>query len=236
MNGTVGVVALILAGGSGSRMNMCCPKQYLKIDGIPIIVHTIRKFQDSEEISSIIVVCAKEWVQYVKDLCVKYGLGKVGYIVEGGKTSYDSLHYGIEAINNNYPNNPIVLVHESVRPLVTSDIISENIRICMEHGKAVSAITGNEAIAYSDDGCSASVFYDRSKMFAIQMPQSYRLSELVEVFGEAEKKGIKSQSLNTLMVEMNHVPLFFSKGSHMNIKLTNQEDIPLFEYLFHVQK
>lgn len=224
-------VAIILAGGSGSRMNNIVPKQYLCLKGVPVIVHTLQIFQQNPHIDKIIIVVGADWLEYVNTLCERYQLDKVSYVVKGGQSSHESLYNGIQCANEHFDSDDIIIVHESVRPFITNKVIDKGIRICQEKGNAITAITGNEALLYSEDGVQTFGGYDRDKMYQAQMPQFFKLKSLVEAFDEAGKKHIVSQSLNTLMIELKRVPLFINEGLFQNIKLTKEDDLPFFEYL-----
>ena len=120
---------LIFAGGAGRRMNSRSkPKQFLKLYGKEIIIHTLENFQNHPEVDNIVVVCIKGWVTYLQKLLAQYGIDKVRLIVAGGKTGQESIYNGLCALSDFAPADSIVLVHDGVRPFVTDSLISDCIK------------------------------------------------------------------------------------------------------------
>ena len=115
---------LIFAGGAGRRMNSRSkPKQFLKLYGKEIIIHTLENFQNHPEIDNIVVVCIKGWITYLQKLLAQYDMDKVRLIVAGGKTGQESIYNGLRALADFAPEDSIVLVHDGVRPFVTDTLI-----------------------------------------------------------------------------------------------------------------
>ena len=126
-------IAFITAGGHGERMHEQTPKQFLCLNNVPIIVYTLKKFEQSDSIDVILVVCLSGWVEQLKEMAVKYNITKLVAVVEGGNNSQESISNGIRyLLDNGYDGDDIVMVHESVRPFVTEKIISDNISTCLE--------------------------------------------------------------------------------------------------------
>lgn len=224
--------AIILAGGKGTRFANDCPKQFVCLGGsTPVIIFTLRVFEQHPQVERIIVVCAPEWMDYVKEQCNTNNISKVVSIVPNGDTSHDSLRNGIREAHTLCTPDDIIIVHESVRPLVTAEMITNGILICSQKGNAVTAVTGNEALLFSPDGQQGSEMHARETMYQVQMPQFFPLRCLDEAFTLADRMGIKAQSLNVLMERLGFLPLYINRGSLRNMKLTSSEDIPLFEYL-----
>ena len=118
--------ALIFAGGSGRRMNSGSkPKQFLELHGKPIIIYTLEHFEYHEEISDIIVVCIKEWIEELQGFLRRYGITKVSKIVPGGATGHDSIYNGLQAMKEEADFNEVVLIHDGVRPLINAELISQ---------------------------------------------------------------------------------------------------------------
>ena len=224
--------AIILAGGRGTRAEQTRPKQFVEVCGAPVIIHTLRVFEAHPDISRIIVVGMEEWLDYIERECRTHGISKVQRIVSAGATSHDSLMNGIVMASQglNIDDDECIVVHESVRPFVTSEMISDGLATCRERGNAITAVTGNEALLQSEDGVASSQSFARETMYMAQMPQFFKLGELIEAFREAQERCIKAQSLNQLMVQLGHLPLYISRGSLSNIKLTNPEDMEMLEY------
>ena len=131
-------LAVIFAGGSGTRMNAKDrPKQFLLVHGKPIIVHTIELFEKHPEIDGIIVVCIEDWIPYMEEMKYRYRLDKIAKIVPGGATGQLSIYNGLVAAEQVYGiEDNVVLIHDGVRPLITADTISDNIQSVKEKGNA----------------------------------------------------------------------------------------------------
>lgn len=223
-------IAFVTAGGSGDRMHKNTPKQFLELQGIPVIIRTLLKFEQSSNIDVIIVVCLHGWVDKLKTMVESYGISKLVAVVEGGTNSQESISNGIEhLLSKGYEFDDIVLVHESVRPFITEKIIYDNIATCIAKGNAVTVIRGNESYLFSEDGISSERHFLRESMFMVQTPQTFRLGQIRKAINEAQKKGIVSQSLYILMSQLNYTPLYMVDGDRFNIKLTYPEDLRIFE-------
>lgn len=228
-------IALIMAGGCGERMGFDTPKQFMPLGGIPVIVYVLKTFQQHPDVDKIVVVCVPGWESFVNDLAVRYGITKLAHVFSGGESSHDSIRLGVEGLVGLYSGQDIVLVHDSVRPFVSSRIISDNIAVCRNKGNAITAVLDNEALMYSLDGISSEECFPREVMYRAQTPHTFRLETLQKVYAEAEKKGIRSQSLYTLMADLRHYPLYIVKGNRINIKLTIPDDIALFEAILSIK-
>lgn len=230
-------IALILAGGEGTRAAQSIPKQYVQIEGIPILAYTIRAFDRHPLIDAIYVVCRDEWADLVHRTATELAFNKFCDTIPAGDTSHASIRNGVAALSTLYHNassDPIILVHDGVRPLVSSAIIADAITVCQRHGNAIAALQGEEAFM-TGDTVKATSMIPREQLWGAQTPHTFRLSALVQVFDEAEARGIHdSQSLYTLMAELGHWPLYKSRGERVNLKITHPEDIWLFSRLVSV--
>lgn len=227
-------IALILAGGEGTRAQQPVPKQYVQIEGIPVLAYTLRAFDRHPLIDAIYVVCRNEWRTYVERFTAELGFNKFKGTFVGGETSFDSLRNGIQGLASAEPHDAVILVHDGVRPLVSADIISDSIRICALHGNAIAAMQSEEAYMAGDEE-KATEMFPRELLWGAQTPHTFPLGTLVQAFAEADTRGITtSQSLYTLMAGLGHWPLYKSRGERVNLKITNPEDIWLFSRLASV--
>lgn len=225
--------AIILAGGVGSRIGVEVPKQFLEVDGEPILAYTIQAFQDHDDIDRIVVVCISGWEDKVRDIKERYGLSKICCIKPGGKNSMESISNGIFGIESVSSPDDIVIIHDSVRPLINGEIISDCIAVCKEHGNGCAAIPIQETIVRTDDHISGIADIDRSGVMRVQTPQAYRYGQVNKLYRDAYAMGINdSIYTNTLMMQLGH-PIYFSKGSPINIKITVIDDINLFNILLN---
>ena len=134
-------IALIIAGGVGARMHQDIPKQFMNVNDRPIIVYTLQAFQNHPNIDAIEVVCLDGWHDILRAYCKQFEITKLENIVSGGETGQDSIRNGLYDIAKRYKDDDdIVLIHDSIRPMVSQDIISDNIRVCIEFGNATTVI------------------------------------------------------------------------------------------------
>ena len=170
-------IALIFAGGYGQRIGSDIPKQFLKICGREIIIHTLELFELNNEIDEIYVVCIREWIDHLKHLLEKYDIDKVVSIVPGGETGQDSIFIGLSEIAKN-EDDAIVLLHDGVRPLVTEKTICNAVKSVREHGSAVPVVKCTETPIISMDGSEVGEMPDRRYMYLAQAPQGYYLKDI----------------------------------------------------------
>ena len=121
-------IVLLTAGGRGKRMGMSVPKQFVEVNGKPIIIHTLEVFEKLPEINGIVISCIEEWVSELQKYIKKYGISKVVSVIAGGNTGQDSIYNDLVEIRRKYDDDTFVLIHDSVRPLVLPDTIEKNIQ------------------------------------------------------------------------------------------------------------
>lgn len=231
-------IALLIAGGSGNRMGQDIPKQFMHVDGCPIIIHTMRCFQKHPDIDAIAVVCLKGWETVLQAYANQFCIDKLKYIFPGGNSGMESIHNGIYGLRDaGCDDEDLVLIHDSVRPLLSQDIISSNIAICKAYGYAVTGIQCREAILESEDGFSSTVSIPRDKLIRTQTPQTFRLRNILNVHEEAKMKGIvDSVASCTLVAEVGGREMHIVPGSEKNIKITTVEDLEILKALMHTSK
>lgn len=226
-------IALILAGGTGERMHAVVPKQFMEIDGETVLLHTMKAFQQHPLIHEIYLVCMPEWETFVKDEAGKAGIDKLSGIISAGVSGYASACNGIEYLAKTIKEpDAIVLVHDAVRPLITQDVISRNIAVCLTHGNAITALQSHEAYLVTEDGNTSDAFRPREGLMRAQTPHTFPLATLSQMLEIARQQGIeKSQSIFTLAGELGIVPLHIAQGDLRNFKITEQSDILIYRAL-----
>lgn len=230
-------IALIFAGGSGERMNKgTLPKQFLKLHGKEIIIHTIEQFEYHPEIDKIVVVCVSSWIKYLEGALRRFGIIKVECIVPGGENGQASIFNGLKAIFDLQEEDSIILVHDGVRPLITADLITENIKIAKEKGSAVSASPAIETIVSVDSGGSIKAITDRTKCVYAKAPQTFAFRDLWaahnKAVGELKTDFIDSASLmHHYGHELNIVVCLPE-----NIKITTPSDFYIFRALYEAKE
>lgn len=218
-------IAVIFAGGAGKRMNSEIPKQFLKVHGKEIIIHTLEKFNDNENIDEIYIACIDGWITYLNDLIKKYNVYKVKRIFLGGRTGQDSIFIGLSEVKKDY-DNAIVLIHDGVRPLITDETINKCINSVNEFGTAITVTPCFETPIRSTNGSEVCGMPAREEMYTAQAPQCFKLNDILEAHYEERKINPEYEGIVDscgLMFKRNkkcHLVI----GNRGNIKVTTQED------------
>lgn len=233
-------VALIIAGGSGSRMGQDIPKQFINVHDKPVIVYTLESFQNHPLIDSIEVVCIDGWHDVLKAYAKQFGITKLKWVVSGGQTGQESIRNGVYNLEGQINGDDIVIIHDGIRPLVDSSILTDVINKCEQYGNAVTSLPYNEQIFIVDENSpdTTTRFIPRETLRRVSTPQAYKFDLLNSKYHEAfEKKiGIYGSSYtNTMMVELG-VTLHFASGSEKNIKLTTKDDLEMFKSYIKLEK
>lgn len=225
---------ILLAGGVGKRMGADIPKQFIKVAGKPIIVYSIENFQRNEQIEKIVVVCVKEWIDYVKELVKEYVLTKVECIIEGGSTGHDSIKNGVFFLKDKVNPDDFIIVHDAVRPILPQKAINEVLRVAHEKGNASSSIVCHPPIVYTEDGESGVKDVDREHVMLTASPQAYKFSLALSCYEKAEAENKNNFTFTSSLLIHYGERVYFAKGTTSNIKVTKKEDIALFEALLNV--
>lgn len=224
-------IALIIAGGSGSRMNLEIPKQFLTVNEKPVIIYTLEAFEHHPQIERIAVVCLEGWETMLLAYAKQFGITKLSHIIAGGHDGQQSIRNGVQELERHYGERDIVLIHDAIRPLVSAEIISDCIMKTEHFGCAVASIPCAEAMLETSDNTVSNTSYPRDRLRRTQTPQGFRLSEICDLHREAEQREVRNSIAScTLMIELGR-PVFFSLGSEKNIKLTTTEDLDIFTAL-----
>lgn len=224
-------IAIIIAGGVGSRMQMDIPKQFIHIYDKPVIIYTLEGFQRHPEIDAIEVVCLEGWEDTLKDYARQYGITKLKWITTGGSTGQESIRNGMYNLEGKISGEDTVIIHDGIRPMVDSSVLSDCIRVCRLHGNGVTSTPYNEQIFRKIDEYSTCEYIPRETLRKVATPQAYRYDILLEAYKRAfrEEIGIYGSSYtNTMMVDLGYT-LYFAAGSDKNIKLTSKDDLELFK-------
>lgn len=232
-------IAVILAGGSGQRLGAAIPKQFLKVNGKPIIVYTLEAFQRHPLIDAIEVVCVDGYQEQIYEYAEEYRLSKLKWVTAGGENCQASTRNGIYNLEKHCSQDDIIILHMAINPLIEEDIISDCINVTKQYGNAASA---EPVLSYTfcvADEISADAYIPREKIKLLNMPLGYRYGEVLSVYKQAyaEGKGIQGNVYaDTLYVDYGK-KVYFSKASKRNIKITTQEDVILFQaYLQIIQE
>lgn len=228
-------IAILTAGGIGSRTNMDVPKQFVNINDKPIIVYTLEAFQKHPNIEEIYVAVLEGWENVLQAYSKQFGISKLKRIVIGGKTGQESIYNGLKAIKEDHASTDrlVVTIHDGNRPFVNQDVITDNLVIQRLYGSAVAVVPTTEVVFLSDDGISSNQSFPREKMWRTQTPHSYYFDDLWSVHNDAIKDGVNNMAASCALMEKYGKPSFFSKGSEKNIKITTMEDLDIFKALIN---
>lgn len=228
-------IAIIFAGGVGQRFGSEIPKQFVKVYGKEIIIHTLEVFQNHPEIDEIYIGCVDGWITYLAELTINYGITKVpkGGIVSGGNSGQDTIYKILKIAKENNDDNSIVLIHDGVRPIVTVEEISKNIEMVKERGSAITCKPFTATPVCSLDGKDITSILSRSTIYEGVAPQSFRLGHILSAHEKIREldpdySGIYNGS--TIVDSASLVQAAFGekcaivKGNPNNMKVTNMYD------------
>lgn len=225
---------ILLAGGVGKRMNSELPKQFLEVNGKPIIVYSIENFQRNEQIEKIVIVCVKDWIEHLKELIDKYKLSKVEWIIEGGNTGHDSIRNGVFFLKDKIEADDYIIVHDAVRPVLPQKALEEVIKVAYANGNASSSIACHPPIVYTDDFKSGISDIDREHVMLTASPQMFQFSLALKCYERAEKENKHNFTFTSSLLIYCGERVYFAKGTTSNIKITQKEDLALFSALLTV--
>lgn len=229
-------IGLIIAGGSGARMQQDIPKQFLTVNEKPVIIYTLEAFQKHADIDAIAVVCIDGWEQVLWAYAKQFNITKLQYVIPGGENGQSSIRHGVMELEKHFSSEDIVLIHDAIRPMVSSEIISDCIVKTKQYGCAISTIPCAEAMMQTEDGMESTGSYPRDQLKRTQTPQGFSIKKICDLHRRALEKGITNSVAScTLMIEMGE-QVHFSAGSEKNIKLTTVDDLDIFKALLLAKK
>lgn len=211
--------------------NPSVPKQFIDVNGKPIIIHTLQLFESIPEIDGIQIVCISEWIDVLKDLLERFKIGKVLGVVPGGETSQLSIHNGlIEMVEHlGLDRDALVMIHDGVRPLVSKDTLVRNLCVAEQCGNAITVSPCAETIMFEDDQGLEILNRDRCKI--ARAPQTFRLGEIKTYYDRCKSEGVTNCIDSATMVKKYGVEIHTVEGNPENIKITTPMDVCLFQGL-----
>ena len=221
---------VIIAGGVGSRLGAPVPKQFVEVLGKPVIAYTMEHFQNHPQIDAIELVCVDGYQDHLKAITEKYGITKLLKIVKGGSEYERSIMNGVAGLEGIAKPDDVVMIHWAASPFLSEELITDNIRVCKEKGNAITA-SYSYLLYGSNDGNCAKKAINRESFMTLSAPQSFLYQNVVDLYKQVEEKNmfetVDEHHTTVFMAELG-IPLYFSKGTHTNIKITTKEDIDLF--------
>jgi 2-C-methyl-D-erythritol 4-phosphate cytidylyltransferase len=217
-------VALIVAGGSGTRMGATLPKQFLLLQGKPVLMHTLTRFNAAG--CELILVLPESQISFWKSLCSEHGFSLPHIIISGGQTRFQSVKNGLAHITEDC----IVAIHDGVRPCIDADTIDRTIEGAHKNGNAIAAVQLKDSIRYKTDEDNHSV--DRSHYMLIQTPQTFRSALIQKAYEQPESSQFTDDAS---VLEQTGVAIHLVEGNYRNIKITTPEDMLVAEVLIEMK-
>lgn len=215
--------SIIVAGGSGTRMGKQTPKQFLEINGMPVIMHTICSFYNYDNSIEIIIVLPPAFIDYWKQLCEKYNFTISHSIAEGGAERFNSVKNGLNMISD---MNSIVAIHDSVRPLVSNSVIASAFYNAELYGNAIPVIKINESIREKKELSNQPV--SRENFFIVQTPQCFKTNLIKKAYTQNFQSSFTDDAS---VLESIGETIILIEGNPENIKITTPTDLIIAEAL-----
>lgn len=233
-------IAVIFAGGSGKRMNTVSrPKQFLELNGKPVIIFTLELFDNHPMIDAICVVCIEPWIDFLKKQLKKFEINKVVEIVAGGDTGQDSIYNGLLAAEcymiDKGEKDANVLIHDGVRPLITEQTITDNINMVNKKGNCITCIPATETFIVKRENGTLEIPSRQASLIA-RAPQTFRLNDIIFAHRKARKEGRHDfiDSCTMMSTYGHHINTII--GPVENIKITTPTDYFIFRAMVQVHE
>lgn len=220
--------AVIVAGGKGTRMNSPVPKQFMELDGLPILMHTINAFVQYSAALKIILVLPSADIQTWHSLCCKHSFDQPLSVTKGGESRFESVKNGLDKISD---HSGLVAIHDGVRPLISADIISASFRLASVHQSAIAAVRLKESLRITDKDTTKAL--DRANYRLIQTPQTFTVKLIKTAYTIKEQPDLTDDAS---VAEKAGFKISLFEGSYENIKVTTPEDIVIAEALLNYRK
>ena len=229
-------IAVIFAGGTGTRMNNASrPKQFIELNGKPVIIYTLELFENHTKIDGIVVVCLESWVGFLKQQLSKFHISKVAAIVPGGSTGQESIYNGLVRANELYGKDTVVLIHDGVRPLITEQTITDNIENVSQFGNCITCVPATETFMVRQADNSLTIPERKDSLLA-RAPQSFILGDILDAHNKAIAEG-RNDFIDscTMMSHYGHL-MHTVIGPMENIKITTPTDFFAFRAIIEVRE
>lgn len=232
------VVGILLAGGVGQRMGASIPKQFIEVNGKPIILYPLEIMNNHPLIDAIEIVCVKDFIPVIQSIVKKEGINKVKWITEGGATCQDSTKNGLVNLKNSLNDNDIVMIHMTSYPLANEKIMTACIQSAKEKGNGCTARPVLYSVFETEDQKTSKSFINRNQLKLCTIPYAFRFGECLDLYNRAylDNKGISGNVFtNTLYCDYGKT-IFFTNDSETNMKVTTPEDLLLMKAFLSLKK
>ena len=231
-------LAIVFAGGSGVRMGSDIPKQFLELDGKPVLAHTLELFQNHPLVDGIYLVVNADYQETARELAARYSITKLLGVTEGGASAQESIYNGLAYVAIRQPEDAVVLLHDGVRPYVLPEVITANIEAVQRFGSAITYTPCYETVVLSKDGSSIDAIPYRRESYTAQAPQSFRLGAILAAHERIRSRpeGYTDMVDQATICFTLGIPVHLVPGNRGNVKITTPEDIVTLEALLKWRK
>ncbi len=229
MKGKMKNAAIVLAGGSGSRMNSTVKKQYLMLGNRPVLWYSLQAFQACPRIDEIVLVCGAGEIEFCRrEFTEKYGFTKITQITEGGSERYHSVYAGLMALDD----CEYVLIHDGARPFIDQEMLNRIFEALTECRACIVGMPVKDTIKLQDEDGYVADTLPREKLWMIQTPQSFSYPLIREAYEKLEQESLPAGIITDdamVLERYTDIPIKLIKGSYDNIKITTPDDLVLAE-------
>ena len=224
-------IALITAAGKGTRLvGVGIPKQFLRVNGKPILIYSAEAFNNNQLIDEIYIITSKEYIDEVDRLCRQYNINKFKGVIEGGQTRQQSVFNGLMSLKTNgISDDDVILIHDGARPLVSDSIITNNINDCLKYDAVETVIPLTDTVIKSNDSQIIGEIPDRNGLYQVQTPQTFKFKLIFDAHKRFES--LKLATDDAQLVHNMGKPVHLVEGNKKNLKITTIEDLNIFNSL-----
>lgn len=229
-------IAIIFAGGVGRRMNSISkPKQFLELNGKPIIIYTLEKFERNQLIDSIVISCVEDWIPYLQKIIQQFNISKVAAVVPGGASGQDSIYNGLAKTKELFNEDVCVLIHDGVRPLINNQTITDCINTVWEKGNCITCIPTTETFIVTQENGSLEIPPRKDSLIA-RAPQCFLLQDILAAHEHARTEGLHDFIDSCTLMSHYGYTLNTIMGPIENIKITTPADFYIFKAIVEAQE
>lgn len=227
-------IAIILSGGVGSRMGLNIPKQYVVVNGQPIISYCLQTFLCNEHTDAIVIGVADEWKEYVIEQMEKLHPAKPVFYAAPGETRQYSIFNALRVVKDQgYSDDSFVIIHDAARPLVSDELINRCYEACNRADGSMPVIAVKDTTYYSEDGKSITSLLDRSKLWAGQAPEAFVFGKYLQIHEKMSHEELLKINGSTEIAFKQGLKVEMVEGDPMNFKITTPEDLSNFESIIN---
>lgn len=229
-------IAIILSGGTGTRMGLDTPKQYILVNDCPILHYSIKTFLHNDKISKIIICCAKEWIGFINDHLGSINTNKNILFSIPGKTRQITIYNALKKLEGVANDDDIVIIHDGARPLVSQSLINDCLDGCKKHDGILPVIRMKDTIYLSEDGCKINSLLNRSHLYAGQAPEAFQYKKYYDIHKSMSHEELLKINGSSEIAYKCGLDISMIAGDEMNFKITTMEDLESFKAIINDKK